>query len=84
MNFRDAVLEAVLTCRDFPNCKGCKCPCGLREVEKCDSGKKKLRLCPSQGKKVVCDGFCNVVFDNDVVHICSMREKALDLALNCR
>jgi hypothetical protein len=28
---------------------------------------EKLRLCPIQGKKVVCDGFCDVVFDNDVV-----------------
>ena len=45
--------------------------------------KKKLRLCPVQSKKVVCDGFCNVVFDDDVVHICSVREGALDVALNC-
>lgn len=48
------------------------------------SRKKKLRLCALQGKKVVCDGLCNVVFDDDAVHICSVREKALDVALNCR
>jgi len=46
------------------------------------SRKKKLRLCPSQDKKIVCDGLCNVVFDDNVVHICSVREKALDVALN--
>jgi len=46
------------------------------------SRKKKLRLCPIQDKKVVCDGLCNVVFDDDAVHICSMREKTLDAALN--
>jgi len=45
-------------------------------------GKKRLRLCPSQGKKVVCDGLCNVVSDDGVVHICSVREKALDAVLN--
>ena len=44
--------------------------------------KKKLRLCPLQDKKVVCDGLCNVVFDDDVAHICSVRERALDVALN--
>jgi hypothetical protein len=38
--------------------------------------------CPVQGKKVVCDGLCCVVLDN-AVHLCSVREKALDLALNC-
>jgi len=46
--------------------------------------KKSLRLCPVKSKEVVCDGFCNVVFDNNVVHICSVRRKALDVTLNHR
>lgn len=44
---------------------------------------KKLRLCPSQGKKVVCDGLCNVV-DDDGSHMCSAREERLDTVLNTR
>jgi hypothetical protein len=43
---------------------------------------KKFRLCPLQNKKVVCDGFCDVVSVDGKAHICSVREKALDLALN--
>jgi len=44
--------------------------------------KKKLRLCPSQDKKVVCDGVCNFVSADGVVYICPVRQKALDIALN--
>jgi len=48
---------------------------------------KNLRLCPVQLKKVVCDGICETAVGDDsgesVLYICPIREKALDLALNC-
>jgi len=40
--------------------------------------------CPIKGKDVGCDGLCKVVQGFGKVHICSVLEKALDLALNCR
>lgn len=44
--------------------------------------RKVYRWCPIQNKKVICDGLCNVISDDGAVHICSVREKALDVALN--
>lgn len=44
---------------------------------------KKLRLCPLQSKKVVCDGLCKVVYDNSVPHLCSVFEESFDLLVNC-
>lgn len=43
---------------------------------------KKLRLCPTRYKKVVCDGVCKVVSDDDVAHMCSVLVEALDSDLN--
>jgi hypothetical protein len=44
---------------------------------------KKLRLCPVQDRKVVCDGLCKVVFDDSACHLCPVFVKSFDLALNC-
>jgi len=45
-------------------------------------------FCPVVRHRVVCDGRCFVVSSAVVgsraVHICAVREKALDRALNCR
>jgi hypothetical protein len=43
---------------------------------------KKLRLCPLQSKKVVCDGLCKVVFDNSACHLCSVFEESFDSLVN--
>lgn len=40
--------------------------------------------CPIEGKEVDCDGLCKVVQGFGKVRICSVFEKALDLALNVR
>lgn len=47
-------------------------------------GKKKVRLCPCNGCAMHCDGLCYVVSDDNTVHICPVRQKALDVALNVR
>jgi len=44
---------------------------------------KSLRLCPIKHKEVCCDGLCDVVSVDGKARICSVQEKALDLALNC-
>jgi hypothetical protein len=43
---------------------------------------KKLRLCPLQSKKVVCDGLCKVVSDNSAPHLCSVFVEAFDSLVN--
>ena len=49
-----------------------------------DGRKGKVHLCALQGKKVVCSGLCHVVFDDDRIYICPIRERAVDEVLNCR
>jgi hypothetical protein len=44
-------------------------------------GEKSSRLCPIKDKEVGCDGVCEAV-SKDGVKICTVRLKALDLALN--
>lgn len=52
----------------------------------CLLGRKVVRFCPNLRRRVVCDGLCTVVFSavvgSEAVHICRVREEALDLALN--
>lgn len=43
---------------------------------------KKLRFCPLQSKKVVCDGLCKVVSDDSAPHLCSVFVEAFDSLVN--